>query len=97
MPDNPTSPNDKPVQPASGPRDLERLRQLDWMPCVLSVGLEAAQFTVRDLLRLQPGSIVSTSANCSSEIPLYANGQRIGSGEFEVVAEHMAARVTELV
>jgi flagellar motor switch/type III secretory pathway protein FliN len=75
----------------------ENWRPLWWLPCELSLQVPVEQFTVGDLLRLHPGSLVSTGRSRSSEVPLYANGQMIGSTEFEAVGEHIGARITELV
>lgn len=76
---------------------IERWRPLWWLPCQLALQIPVAKFTVGELLRLRPGSLVSTGWSRSTEIPLYARGQRIGAGEFEAVGEHVGARITELV
>jgi len=55
-----------------------------------------ARFTVRELLRLEPGQIVSTDCSRGAEVPLRANGQVIGWAEFEAVGDHIGARITEL-
>jgi flagellar motor switch/type III secretory pathway protein FliN len=75
----------------------EKWRPLWWLPCELSPQVPLAQFTVRELLRLHPGSIVASSWSRSTEIPLYANGQLIGWAELDSVGEHIGARITELV
>ena len=71
-------------------------RQLGWLPCQLSLELPVARFTVRELLRLEPGQIVSTDCSRGAEVPLRANGQVIGWAEFEAVGDHIGARITEL-
>jgi len=84
---------------AATPADpaLEKWRPLWWLPCELTLEVPVAQFTVRELLRLRPGSLVATGWSRSTEIPLHANGQVIGSTEFDAMGEHIGARITELV
>lgn len=81
-------------EPAAGAPDW---RQIWWLPCVLSLELPLARFTVRDLLRLRPGGIVETRYSRGAEIPLRANGQIIGWAEFEPAGERIGVRVTELI
>ena len=75
---------------------VARWRPLWWLPCELCLQMPVARFSVGDLLRLRPGSLISSGWNRSTEVPLYANGQRIGSGEFEAVGDRIGARITEL-
>jgi len=72
-------------------------RHIEWLLCQLSLELPVAQFTVRELLRLQAGSLVLTHWSCGAEVPLRADGQLIGWAEFEPVGDHIGARITELV
>jgi len=76
---------------------VEGWRRLWWLPCELSLEVALARFTVRKLLRLEPGSIVASAWSHSAEIPLYAGGQRIGWAELDAVNEHIGARITELL
>ena len=76
---------------------VERWRQLWWLPCELALEVPLARFTVGELLRLAPGSIVSSTCSRSAEIPVYANAQLIGWAEFDAVDERIAARITELI
>ena len=87
-----------PATPRATPTEdaIERWRPLWWLPCELSLQIPVTPFTVGDLLRLRPGSLVSSSWSRSTEVPLYANGQRIGSGDFEAVGDRIGARITEL-
>ena len=76
---------------------VESWRRLWWLPCELSLGIPLQHFTVGELLRLQPGSIVASTWSRTREISIYAKGQRIGWAELEALNEHIAARITELV
>ena len=82
-------------QPAllSGQDSIERF---DWLPCRLTLQIPVSAFTLGDLLRLQPGSVVGTAVRSTEEIPLSVNGQLIARVQFEMIGERLAARITEL-
>ncbi|HUI83864.1 MAG TPA: FliM/FliN family flagellar motor C-terminal domain-containing protein [Candidatus Binatia bacterium] len=86
-----------PAECDDGVAAVQSWRRLWWLPCELTLELPVSHFTVGELLRLQPGSIVATAWSPSREIPLEANGELIGWTEFEAVGEHRAARITELL
>ena len=54
-------------------------------------------FTVADLLGLCPGSLVRSSQKEGSHASVQVNGQVIGWGEFDVVDDALAIRLTELL
>lgn len=66
-------------------------------PCHLRIELPAAGFTVRDLLQLEPSSLLATSCRQSSNVPLSVNGRLLAWAEFEVFGNKLAVRLTELV
>lgn len=65
--------------------------------CRLSVEVPIQHFTVRQLLDLAPGVILDTRYEEGSHVPVIVNGQLIAWGEFDVVEEVLAIRLTELV
>ena len=67
------------------------------LPCRLSVEIPIQHFTVRQLLDLAPGAILDTHYEEGSHVPVIVNGQLIAWGEFDVVEEILAIRLTELV
>jgi flagellar motor switch protein FliN/FliY len=67
-----------------------------WLKCALTVDLRVRRFTVRDLLQLEPGGIVETENADGADVPVQVNGQLIALAEFEVVAQRIAVRLTEL-
>ena len=73
------------------------LELLPWLPCTLALELPLEDFTVRHLLKLQPGSLVHTGCHQSSDLPLKVNNILMAWTEFEVVGERLAARITDLV
>jgi flagellar motor switch/type III secretory pathway protein FliN len=46
---------------------------------------------------LEPGAILESSLPDGADLPVLVNAQRIGWGEFEIVGEGLAVRLTELV
>jgi flagellar motor switch/type III secretory pathway protein FliN len=84
-----------PVAPtAEARKDLKE--HFGWLPCQLSLEIPIVRFTVGDLLRLGPESIVETACPSTSDIPLRANGLLIAWTEFEVIGNRLALRITEL-
>jgi len=66
------------------------------LPCALSVDVPLKDFTVRDLLRLEAGSIVESKNANGADLPIFVNARLIGWAEFEVVGQRLAIRLTEL-
>lgn len=79
----------------SAPQDARWKRVLG-LRCDLTVDLPMPHFKIADLLKLQPGSIVDAHWRVGQDVPLCLNGTLIGWIEFEVVAKHLAVRLTEL-
>jgi flagellar motor switch protein FliN/FliY len=67
------------------------------LPCCLSVEVKVPHFTVGDLLRLAVSSLVDTRHHDGSHVPIRVNGQMIAWGEFDVIDDRLAVRLTELV
>jgi len=65
--------------------------------CQLSAEVPIPHFTVRKLLALEPGVILDTYHEEGSHVPVLVNGQMIAWGEFDVMGETLAIRLTELV
>ena len=70
---------------------------MPWLPCSLTLDVSIPNFTIGDLLRLKAGSIVETEWPYVNDVPLRANGKLIGWAKFEVLGEHLATRITELI
>jgi flagellar motor switch/type III secretory pathway protein FliN len=69
--------------------------EANWLSCILSMDLPVHSFTVRELLRLEPGVILETINANSADVPIVVNSQRIGWGEFEVMGQRLGIRITE--
>lgn len=63
----------------------------------LTAELGRARMTVRDLLSLQPGTVVELDRLAGSPADLLVNGRLIARGEVVVVDEEYALKITELL
>jgi flagellar motor switch/type III secretory pathway protein FliN len=66
------------------------------IPLLISIDAPIAGLTVRELFRLERGSIVATSQSTDANVPVRAGGALIGWGEFQVLGEKLALRLAEL-
>jgi flagellar motor switch protein FliN/FliY len=66
------------------------------LSCQLSLEIPIPGFTVAALLRLSPNDVVNTHWLQGSDVPLRVNGRLIGWTEFEVIDDHLAARLTQI-
>lgn len=70
--------------------------EMPWLPMTLTVEIPVPNFTVGDLVALQPGSIIKTLFQSTSDVPVRVNGKLIAWAKFEVAGERLASRITEL-
>jgi flagellar motor switch/type III secretory pathway protein FliN len=66
------------------------------VPCWLTAEIPVSGFTVRDLLLLQPESVVNSKQSTRGKVALLANGSLIARAEFEVINNRLGVRFTEL-
>ena len=62
----------------------------------VSVEVGRVQMPLRQVMELQPGSVVELQRAASEPVEMYANGRCIGRGEIVVVGDLFGIRVTEL-
>jgi flagellar motor switch/type III secretory pathway protein FliN len=82
------------AQPAK--MNAEGWAQALTLQCSLTVDMPLPGFTVRNALQLQKNSVIDSHWRVGTDVPLRVNGRLIASGEFEVVGNHLAVRLTEL-
>jgi flagellar motor switch/type III secretory pathway protein FliN len=75
----------------------EAWNEAQWLPCELQVDLVVPNFTIGDLLRLEPETIIDSQWKQNADIPLRVNGMVLGYAEFEVIGTKSAVRLTELL
>ncbi len=81
---------------ASGASDAA-WREIQEVRCLLTAELSARGFTVRDLLLMQKGSVVTTKQSTRARISVRAGGSLIALAEFEVMDKNLGVRFTEIV
>jgi flagellar motor switch/type III secretory pathway protein FliN len=67
-----------------------------FLPCVLSIDLQVRNFTIRDLLRMESGTILESGVANGADVPVLVNAHLVGWAEFEIVGRSLAVRMTEL-
>ena len=65
--------------------------------CTLSVEVAVPRFRVRDLLALEPRSVVDSGWSHALEVPVRLNGSAVMTANFEVIGAHLALRLVEIV
>jgi flagellar motor switch/type III secretory pathway protein FliN len=58
--------------------------------------LPIPEFTVGELLRMEPGAVLNSRWSQTADIPLKVNSELVGWTEFEVIGSELAVRITEL-
>jgi flagellar motor switch/type III secretory pathway protein FliN len=66
------------------------------LSCELTVDLPLPGMKVRDLMQLGKDLVIDSRWQVSSDVPMRVNGGLIAWGEFEVVGDRLAVRMTEL-
>lgn len=66
------------------------------LPVSLSVSIPMNSFKVRGLLALTTGQTIESAWPAREDVPLNIGGLRMGWGEFEIVDQGMAVRLTRL-
>lgn len=64
------------------------------IPCTMVLEVAVLDFNVGALLHLEPGTIIRTSAQHNEDLALKVNGQFVGLGEFDVIGDRLAVRLT---
>jgi flagellar motor switch protein FliN/FliY len=82
---------------AAGSANGRGLEMLHDVVMELTAELGRARMTVRDLLALQPGTVVELDRLAGSPADLLVNGRLIARGEVVVVDEDYALKITELL
>ena len=67
------------------------------VPVELSVEIGRTTMTIREVLGIGPGSIVSLDKMTGEPVDLLVNGRRIARGEVVAIDEEFGLRITEVV
>jgi flagellar motor switch protein FliN/FliY len=86
---------DIPQNQASG--GVENLRVLENIEVQLSVEVGNTEIKIRDLLRLNEGSVIELDRLAGDSLDILVNGTMIAKGEIVMVGERFGVRFTEIV
>ena len=75
----------------------DNLKVLENIEVKLSVEVGSSQLKIRDLLRLNEGSVVELERLAGDPLDILANGVQIARGEVVMVGERFGIRLTEVV
>lgn len=81
---------------ALGEEPESRDSRLDRLPMQLDVLVRVQSLRVQDLLSLQRGTVLETVHEHSQDVPVHCGGALLVWGEFEVVEQKLAVRITRL-
>ena len=81
-------------QPVSG--EEAKWKQVEGLPCHVSIEVPVPGFRLQDLLALRSTSVVSSDRAITANLPFRVNGELIAWCEFEVLANRLSVRLTEL-
>jgi flagellar motor switch/type III secretory pathway protein FliN len=85
-----------PALSTSGMEEHAAWPMISRLPVMLAVTIPLTGFKVRDLLAVSEGQTIETAWAVTRDIPLRAGQVQLGWGEFEVVEQRMALRLTRL-
>lgn len=75
----------------------ENMRVLENIDVSLTVEVGSAEIKIRDLLRLNEGSVIELDRLAGEPLDILANGTMIAKGEVVMVGERFGIRFSEIV
>ena len=76
---------------------LENLRVLENIDVKLTVEVGGAEIKLRELLRINEGSVIELEGLAGDPLDILANGTKIAKGEVVMIGERFGIRFTEVV
>ena len=89
--------NDKQKVAEQGSAAVSNLRVLENIEVKLTVEVGNTEIKIKDLLRLNEGSVVELERLAGEPLDILANGTKIAKGEVVMVGERYGVRFTEIV
>ncbi len=83
--------------PESERISMDNMRLLENIDVVLTVEVGSAEIKIRDLLRLNEGSVIELDRLAGDPLDILANGTMIAKGEVVMVGERFGVRFSEIV
>jgi flagellar motor switch protein FliN/FliY len=84
------------LSPEGGGGELNLDVLLD-VPVTLSLEVGRARVPIRNLLQLNPGSVIELERGAAEPLDVYVNGTLIAHGEVVVVNDRFGVRLTDVV
>ena len=75
----------------------EKMKILENIEVTLSIEVGRTEMTIRDLLRLNEGSVIELDRLAGEPLDLFVNGAIIAKGEVVMVGERYGIRLTDIV
>ena len=88
--------NDESIDVPSQP-SVENLKVLENIEVELTVEVGRAEITIRDLLRLNEGSVLELDRLAGDPLDILVNGTKIARGEVVMIGERFGVRFGEVV
>ncbi len=92
---NGDTPTDE-VDTSNNNAGIENLKVLENIEVKLTVEVGSSELKIRDLLRLNEGSVVELERLAGDPLDILANGVKIAKGEVVMVGERFGIRFTEV-
>ena len=74
---------------------FEEIAHLADVPAAVSVELDRVTMTIREVLTMRAGTIITTSRAAGENIDISIGGTRLGSGEIVIIEDRMGVRITD--
>lgn len=84
-------------RPSTARRRADNLRLLENIDVRLTVEVGATTLKIRDLIRLNEGSVIELNRLAGEQLEVFVNGANIARGEVVMVGERLGIRFTEIV
>ncbi|HEY1844052.1 MAG TPA: flagellar motor switch protein FliN [Buttiauxella sp.] len=85
------------TQNMSAPQFSEELNLILDIPVKMTVELGRTKMTIKELLRLSQGSVVSLDGLAGEPLDILINGYLIAQGEVVVVSDKFGIRITDII
>ena len=74
---------------------LNEIARFADVPVEVEVELDRRVLTVRQILELNPGSVIGMTRSAGENIDLYVGGKLVGYGEIVLIENNIGVRITD--
>jgi flagellar motor switch protein FliN/FliY len=74
---------------------VEQIVHLADVPMDVEVELDRKMFTILDILKLEPGSVIKMTHSAGENITIVIGGRVVGFGEIVIIEDTMGVRITD--